>query len=186
MLVAVPSLCAVLVVAASRQGWRRAGSVTLTGTQLTGGLIDGLGLLGLAGCALLLVSGPVGRRLVGALLMLVGAGVVLTVALDSQLGEAGWAAHGVATGSTPTTPLLVPGWLALAAGAMMTVGGAVLAATAGRWPARTSRFRRGGEHPRVTAEADPREVWAALDRGEDPTAEPDGADGPRTPDEQRD
>lgn len=175
VLVAVPALCAGVVVASSQQPWRQSGAVRLTGNQLTGGLVDGLGLLGLAGCGLLLVSGRMGRRLVGVLLVLVGLGVVAGVALDSQLSEAGWAAHGVPTGSHLATPLLAAGWLAAVAGAVMAAGGAVLAVVAGRWPARTSRFSRSRnatqDRAPVTAEDDPREVWAALDRGEDPTAE---------------
>lgn len=171
VLVALPALCAVVVVVSSRQPWRQSGAVKLTGAQLTGGLVDGLGLLALAGCALLLVSRRLGRRLVGVLLVLVGLGVLAAVALDSQLSEAGWAAHGVPIGSRSSAPLLIAGRLAAVAGAAMALGGAALAVAAGRWPARTSRFTRNRDSGPVTAEDDPREVWAALDRGEDPTAE---------------
>lgn len=175
VLVGLPALCAVVVVALSRQPWRQAGAVRLTGAQLTGGLVDGLGLLGLAGCALLLVSRRLGRRLVGVLLMLVGLAVVAAVSLDSQLSEAGWAAHGVPAGSRLSTPLLIAGWWAAVAGAVMALSGAALTVAAGRWPTTASRFSRNSDPGPVTAEDDPREVWAALDRGEDPTSE-------RTPD----
>lgn len=185
-LITVPAICAVVVVAAARQSWRKAGSVAMTGTEATGGLIDGLGLLGLASCALLLVMGPVGRRVVGVLLAGVGVGTVLAVLLGSDVSAATWAAHGVATGTGLDTPLRAPGWVGLAAGAVMALAGAGLAVAARRWPARTSRFARSRDARPVAADADPREVWAAFDRGEDPTAVENPGTGPLAEGEQND
>ncbi|MDN5995785.1 Trp biosynthesis-associated membrane protein [Acidipropionibacterium jensenii] len=164
----LPALCAAVVIAASRQTWRRVGSVSLTGTEASGALVDGLGLVGLAATALLLVMGPVGRRLVGLVLVAVGLGTVLAV-LDSTVSAATWAAHGVAIGSRPEPPLHAAGRVALVAGAVMALGGAALAVAARRWPVSPSRFARNRRTPPVGPDADPRDVWAAMDRGEDPT-----------------
>lgn len=167
----LPAVCAVLVIAASRQAWRRVGAVSASGSQLTGGLVDGLGMLGLAGCALLLVTATTGRRLVGILLVLVGVATVVGIGLDSQFSAAEWARHGVATGSGSASPLLAAGWLAVVAAAVMALDGLALAVWAARWPARASRFSRTHDLRPISAEDDPRQVWAAMDRGEDPTAQ---------------
>ena len=118
----------------------------VAGTAAVGGLLllvaePGVGLVALAGvgAALLLSPGP--RRLVSAVLLLVGgvtAGAVLAGSGDRSL---------------------LPG------AALLTVAAAVAVVRSGRWPP-----PRRGERRRETHEPTDRDTWAALDRGEDPTA----------------
>ena len=118
----------------------------VAGAAAVGGLLllvaePGVGLVALAGvgAAMLLAPGP--RRLVAAVLLLVGAvtvGAVLAGAGDRSL---------------------LPG------AALLVVAAAVAVVRSGRWPP-----PRQGERDRGTREPTDRDTWAALDRGEDPTA----------------
>jgi hypothetical protein len=57
-----------------------------------------------------------------------------------------------------------------AAGAL-GVAGALLAWRGPSWPPLSGRYERGASVPDVEAASDPRDLWKALDRGEDPTGE---------------
>lgn len=170
-LMAAPAAGAALVLAVAGRAWRTVGSVSLTGDQLTGGLVQGLGLLSVAAWALLLVVGGAGRRVVGALLAVIGAGLVAVVVTSTHLSPTATGAHGVTAAAVASAPLHAPGWLAVVAAALLMAGGAALAVLAGRWPSRRSRFTRTVP-ARPEGPRDAREVWAAMDRGEDPTAGP--------------
>jgi hypothetical protein len=100
-----------------------------------------LGLVALAGVGAALLLTPGPRRVVSGVLLLVGA-----VTVGAVLAGAG-------------DQSLLPGaaLLALAAG--------VAVARSGRWPP-----PRRGERERGAREPTDRDTWAALDRGEDPTA----------------
>ena len=68
------------LVAGSRAWWRAAGtgvSVAFTGTEATGGLAQALALVALAGVLLALVLRARGRRVLGGLLLLAGAGALV-------------------------------------------------------------------------------------------------------------
>ncbi|MGA4507356.1 Trp biosynthesis-associated membrane protein [Propionibacteriaceae bacterium G1746] len=97
-----------------------------------------------AGVVVLLVVGPLGKRAVGVLLVLVA----------------------VLLGVTSLTGTLQ--WAAVTGAALALVGGVLVVVTGGWWPKRRSRFERGGRS--VTAGAAPLEVWKAMDEGFDPTA----------------
>ena len=97
-----------------------------------------------AGAIVVLVLGPVGKQVLGAL--------VVAVAL-----LAGWLALTLSPFST----------IGLIGAGLGLLGGVLMVATAGHWPARRSRFERGGEA--VGADAAPLEVWKAMDEGHDPT-----------------
>ncbi|WFE30523.1 Trp biosynthesis-associated membrane protein [Solwaraspora sp. WMMD791] len=147
--------------------------------------LPALALVGLAGAGAVLASRGLVRRLIGALLAVVGVAVL-----------AGAAA--VLVGVTPVgraaaeTASTAPHWPALAmAGALLsTAGGLVTVLRSGGWPAMGARYERtapGTTAPGATstrpaadrrATSAPRstlDTWAALDRGEDPTVD----DGPR-------
>jgi len=119
----------------------------LAAAVLGGGLLlvvePGVGLVALAGTGAALLLQPRPRRLLAALLAVVG---LVT--------------GGVAAASVE--------WLVTAGGLLLAGAGAVAAARSGRWPAP----RRGDrDRAREPAGSDsPRDTWAALDRGEDPTA----------------
>ena len=72
-----------------------------------------------------------------------------------------WAAQGVDAGA-PQVHVSAWPWVCLVAGALTILSGIGLAVLADRWPSRSAR--RTGE-----LTGDPRSVWDALDRGEDPT-----------------
>ena len=78
----------VLALMSSAQPWWRATGegvvVKFTGSQVTGGLNQALGIVALAGILLMLVLRVRGRRLVAAMLFLVGVGLVLAGALRLQ------------------------------------------------------------------------------------------------------
>jgi len=101
----------------------------------------GVGLVALAGVGAALLLSPGPRRVVSGVLLVVGGATVGAV-----LAGAG-------------DRLLLPGAVLLAAAA------AVAVLRSGRWPP-----PRRGERDRGTREPSDRDTWAALDRGEDPTA----------------
>lgn len=171
-LMAAPAAGAALALAVAGRAWRTVGSVSLTGDQLTGGLVQGLALLSVAAWALLLVVGETGRRVVGALLAAIGAGLVAVVLTSTHLSPTATGLHGVTPEAVASAPLRGPGWLAVVAAALLMAGGAGLAVLARRWPARRSRFTRTVP-ARPEGPRDAREVWAAMDRGEDPTVGPE-------------
>ena len=121
-------------------------AVGVAAAAVAGGLLllvaePGIGLVALAGvgAALLLSPGP--RRLVSAVLLLVGGGTVAAVVAGA--GDQS----------------LLPGAV------LLTLAAGVAVARSGRWPP-----PRRGERDRGAQEPTDRDTWAALDRGEDPTA----------------
>lgn len=106
----------------------------------------------LAGAGAVVAARGRARRLVGALLLVAGAGVV---------AGAAWAlAAGGAAGGWPVTCGV--------GGALVGAAGAVCAARGAGWPALGGRYeRRVPADPRAQR---PDQLWDALDRGEDPTA----------------
>jgi hypothetical protein len=143
--------------------------VTRTGGELLLWL-PALAVVGLAGAGAVLAGRGIGRRLVGALLLLVGLGVA---------GGGAYGVLGLARGGVG------PAWPALAAlgGLLAAAGGTRTAARGHTWPVMGARYERaGGTEPDAgrkvgaaggTPPGSRRtgEFWAALDRGEDPTAD---------------
>lgn len=124
--------------------------------------LPALALVGLAGAGAVLATRGWLRRLVGAVLVLLGAAV---------------AAGGLTAGFTGGVNRLWPAFC-LVGGVLMMAGGGWTALRGNRWPAMGARYERparGAGDPAVSAvtQAGPRgatDVWDALDRGEDPTA----------------
>jgi hypothetical protein len=125
-----------------------------TGADVQPWLI-GLAVVALAGTGALLATRGVARRVLGVLLALTGTGVVAGAAL---------ARAGVDPGTAgPVWPL------ACACGGVAVLAGGVLAARHGHlWSAMSARYERRPAAP-VEVETG-RDLWDALDRGEDPTA----------------
>jgi len=134
----------------------------------------GIAQLALAGA--LSIAGPVARRVLGALLVVLGAAVVLLllpVVADPASAAAG--AVGAATGVTDGSAVRsLAGSAWPAAGVVLGVAGAVAGVVvlvrAGRWSTGGRRFRQQGEAP--ARAADPVSEWDALTRGGDPTDDP--------------
>ena len=142
------------------------GTAAAAATRPTGAslapLTVGVGLLGLAGVAGLLATRGTGRRVVGAVLAVAGlaAGVVTVVQAHRVAG----AVVTVTTSLSVTLQATAWPWLALV-GALLVGGAGGLAAWDGaRWGRLSTRYDAVGATPAAG------DLWAALDRGEDPTA----------------
>ncbi|MFD6228651.1 TIGR02234 family membrane protein [Streptomyces sp. NPDC060232] len=150
------------------------------------GLPAALAIVGLAALVAVFAVRGKSRLLVSGLLALSGLGAALSAlfgsdgrsALDAQAARttADSAAH--VAGLTQTTWPYVT-----AAGAVLILAAGLLALRFGRgWPSMGGRYERDGRpRPRAVAAVDPdrpEDLWKALDRGEDPTADP-GSDRTR-------
>ncbi|HKA69690.1 MAG TPA: Trp biosynthesis-associated membrane protein [Actinomycetes bacterium] len=179
-----------LVLLAAGQPWASAVTsgvagpvaVTATGAEIVP-LVPGLAVLALAGSVALLATRRTGRRLVGAILAVAGAGIVAATiagfaAPDPALREAA----GVATGRIGAAVSDVAGtgwpWLALAGGLVVLAVGLAAAVAGPRWSVMSSRYERGAEpaaaggQDAAAAATDPSagsDTWIAQDKGIDPT-----------------
>lgn len=164
---------------ASGRPWATLAGSGVSGRQLTE-LPYALGLVGLAGTVAVLAAGRWLRPVVGALLVLAGAGAAVA---STQAWRHPRAAD-VGTVSTHplarTSHLATTGWpaVALAAAVLLAVAGGLVLWRGARWPGMGRRYEAPGARrppPRDPVAA----AWEALDRGEDPTvatsAEDDGA-----------
>lgn len=125
------------------------GVAAVAGMVGSSGSARALAVLALATAPALFAVPPAGRTLLG--LLLVAAAVA--VAAGTQRDAATWTSAGA-----------------------LVVAGALVAWRGRSWPALPGRYERGGTPPPPTVTAsDPRDLWKALDRGEDPT----GGDLPR-------
>ena len=167
-----------LALVGSAQPWWRADSqgavVKFSGTQATTGLSQALAIVALAGTLLLLVLRTRGRRVVGALLLLVGAALAIVgglrlqpsaEAVRSQVREVSLAdAFQVSATAWP--------WVFALSGVLVAAGAVMTITTAGRWPSGSDRFQPGSSKAVVSTSDDPAELWKAMDVGVDPTADP--------------
>ncbi|SDU89317.1 trp region conserved hypothetical membrane protein [Microlunatus sagamiharensis] len=176
------------LVAGSRSWWRASGTgvdVGFSGTETTAGLAQALALVVLAGALLGLVLRARGRRVLGVLLALAGAGAVV-VGLDRPRPASGTVESRVLEVSLADQFALVgTAWpfVYAAAGALVLAAALLMAVTAPRWPTRAARFERPGQEGQAgsTPSArsdDPATLWRSLDRGVDPTLDPTPDQGP--------
>ncbi|MFI5101691.1 MAG: Trp biosynthesis-associated membrane protein, partial [Actinomycetes bacterium] len=144
----------------------------LTGTEVATA-VGPLAVLAMAGAFGLFATRGWVRRVLGVLLALAGAGMI--VAAAQVLSGPRQASAGALTRQSvdavtaaEATYTVSWWWPALAAlgGALVLAAGVGAAARSGGWPAMGSRFDAPTRAPE-RARTDP---WAALDRGEDPTA----------------
>lgn len=175
----------VLLVAAGRSwavvdlpgtGLLPARAVGVPGSELVPGL-QALGLVGLAGVVAVAATRGAGRIVVGVVLAVVGAGVLaLTAGVLSDLTSAALDTAAVRdAGGTSQGSVDGTGWPAFAAvGGLLLAGAGLLVAVRGRrWAVLSRRY----DAPAARSEAPAptsgpvaeRELWEALDRGEDPT-----------------
>jgi uncharacterized membrane protein (TIGR02234 family) len=170
------------LVAGAQPWWRAVGegvSVKFSGTDATAGLSQALAVVVLAGTLLALVLRARGRRVVGALLALAGAGGALLGALRPR-PSAGAVRSQVREVSLADQFALDPTawpWVFALSGVVVLGAATLMLATAGRWPVRTARFDRSptAAAGRLPDLDDPAAVWRSLDSGVDPTVGPDEA-----------
>ncbi len=152
--------------------------VTATGHDVSG-LPTALGLLAIAAGLALLATRRLGRMATGALLVAAGA-VTTAVAVQAAADPAAAVAPRVAaaTGGMATTAsgATATGWMILTAvgGVLVVLGGAFTVLRGRSWPRMSARYERDSAD-RVVAvgsRGTPRELWSALDRGDDPTIGP--------------
>jgi uncharacterized membrane protein (TIGR02234 family) len=176
-----------LAVTITRQPPLPPATAAVTGSQAAP-LVPACGLLLLAAAlALVAVRGP-GRLLVG-LLVAVAGGVLGLSGVRALTGGLDAAAAGtdvVGIGDARVTGSVVVGWPALTvlAGLLAVLAGLLAVVRGRRWPGMSRRYERTGPGtvpagaPRSrsarpqTAEDRHQAAWKALDRGEDPTADP--------------
>ncbi len=149
--------------------------VPVLGSDLAPG-VRALGLVALAGVIAVPATRRWGRAVVGGLLALVGAGVVVAAvgvladlagaAQDTAAVREAGAAGGSTTGTLWPYACALGGLVVLAAGLVVAVRGRGWAALGRRYDAPAAQaVRPAGE----------RDIWEALDRGDDPTAaDPEG------------
>jgi uncharacterized membrane protein (TIGR02234 family) len=150
--------------------------VAVDGTDLAPGL-RALGLLGLAGVPALAASRGRGRLLVGLVVLLTGLGVlaVTTRLLISGLGDLALLTAAVRDAGTPDgVATATTGWPVVAAlgGLLLAAGGLLVMVRGPRWAALGRRYDAPAPEPAPDAAVAvaERDLWEALDRGEDPTA----------------
>lgn len=163
------------VVAAAQPWWRATGdgvAVAFSGTEATAGLSQALAVVVLAGWVLILVLRARGRRVLAAVLTLAGVGMLVTgvwrprpstAAVLTQVREVSLIDQ-FALAGTPWP------WIYACAGLLVTAAAVLVVHTAARWPS-VDRFERTGPAaPAVSSDADPADVWRAMDAGVDPTS----------------
>jgi len=167
-----------LLVTGAQPWWRASGegvSVAFSGTETTAGLSQALGMVALAGWLLVLVLGTRGRRVVGLLLALTGAGAALVGTLGLRPSEAAVRTQVREVSLADQFGLVATGWAYgyAAMGLLVAAGGVLVVLTAPRWPVRADRFaRQAAVAAATTAADDSADVWRAQDAGLDPTVAP--------------
>jgi uncharacterized membrane protein (TIGR02234 family) len=113
-----------------------------------------------------------GRRIIGALLVLVGIGLAVVGGLGVRpsADAIGSQVHGVSLPDTLSATVWP--WIFVASGVLVAVGAVLTMITAGTWPSRSDRFRPGSSRSEGPASDDPAELWKAMDAGVDPTTDP--------------
>lgn len=149
--------------------------VAATGDDLSAG-VTALGLTALAGALALVATRRTARRLVGVLLVAAGAGAAVYAFGERGASHAGRVladkagAKGIASGTVD--PHLAPWWaLAAFGGVLVALAGLVAVVRGAAWPGMSSRYEnaaaKGAARGADTGSA--KDLWDALDRGEDPT-----------------
>lgn len=164
--------------------------VTAAGNDLTAG-VTALGLTALAGGLALFATRRLARRLVGVLLVAAGAGTAAYALGERGAGRAARvladkaAGRGVASG---TLDVHLASWwlLAVLGGVLVALAGVAAVLRGGSWPGMSSRYEntaaKGAARSAGADTGSSKDLWDALDRGEDPT-EDQAEDQPEGPTE---
>lgn len=144
-------------------------SVDVDGADLAPGL-RALGLLGLAGVPALAASRGRGRRVVGLVVLLTGAGAVAVTArlVAAGLGDRALLTAAVRDAGEGATSSTAWPYVTVLGGLLLLASGLLVMLRGPRWAALGRRYDAPAPPPeRPVGE---RDLWEALDRGEDPTA----------------
>ena len=165
------------LVGSAQPWWRAVGegvAVKFSGTQATGGLSQALAIVALAGTLLMLALRTRGRRVIGALLLLVGAGigVVGGLRLQPSAGAVRSQMREVSLADAFHVSATVWPWVFALSGMLVAAGAVLTIITARTWPSGSDRFQPGSSKAAVGTSDDPTELWKAMDVGVDPTADP--------------
>ncbi|MEU8823853.1 TIGR02234 family membrane protein [Streptomyces sp. NPDC048636] len=185
------ALGAALVLLATSRTWAEGTASVAQGTlpqrangeDITG-LPGALAVVGLAALVAVFAVRRVGRVVVSGLLALTGAGIVVASALGASdkaaLEEKASKATGFTDSAIHDVAYTPWPWVALAGGALLLLAGLLALGYGRHWPAMSGRYERSGTEGRTRARRGarpapdpdrPEELWKALDRGEDPTAQ---------------
>ena len=163
---------ALALIGSGQPWWRAAGEgvvLKFSGTQATGGLSQALAVVALAGTLLMLALRTRGRRIIGALLVLVGAGLAVVGGLGLRPSADAISSQVHEVTMADTLSATVWPWIFLGSGVLITIGAVLTIITAGTWPSRSDRFRPGSGSSEDPDSGDPTELWKAMDAGVDPT-----------------
>jgi uncharacterized membrane protein (TIGR02234 family) len=169
-----------LALVGSAQPWWRADGqgvvVKLTGTQATTGLSQTLAIVALVGTLLLLVLRTRGRRVIGALLLLVGAAIAIVGAVRLRPSAEAVRSHVREVSLTDAFQLTatVWPWVFALSGVLVAGGGVLTMITVPEWPSASDRFQIGLAKPDGSGPDDSAELWKAMDAGVDPTTDARG------------
>jgi uncharacterized membrane protein (TIGR02234 family) len=165
------------LVGSAQPWWRAVGEgvvVKFSGAQATGGLSQALAIVALAGTLLMLALPTRGRRVMGALLLPVGAGIAVAGgfrlqpsadAIRNQVREVSLAdAFGLTATAWP--------WIFAFSGVLLAAGALLTMTSAATWPSGSDRFQPGSSKAGVSASDDPAGLWKVMDVGVDPTTDP--------------
>lgn len=147
----------------------------ISGADLVPG-VRALGLVALAGVVAIPASRRWGRPVVGVVLLLAGAGTVAAALLGDLPGAALTSDVVREAGGAQGESAQLTAWPALCAlgGALVAAAGLLVAIRGRRWASLGRRYEPPAARADAPAPAE-RDLWEALDRGEDPTAADPGA-----------
>lgn len=157
--------------------------VAASGNDLSAG-VTALGLTALAGGLALFATQRLARRLVSVLLIAAGIGAAVYAFGERGTSHASHvladkaAAKGFAPGSVSAH--MASWWIiAVFGGVLVTLAGVAALIRGAAWPGMSSRYENAGSKTTVRAAdtGSSKDLWDALDRGEDPT-DPTGASAP--------
>ena len=178
-------LGALAVVAGAAVPWYSAdGLVNFSGTDITGGVAQALGVAVLAGVLLMLTLRSTGRRIVAVLVAVIALIGLLTMPLQQPDSAEVFTELRKHTLTDSYQLQLVGGNIVYAAGCLLVLAGSMIVLLrAQRWPQRASRFERNAAGKGALLPADPEAeidtnaVWKSIDAGEDPTVAADDPAG---------
>lgn len=164
-----------VAVATAGRSWAQASLVAATGTS-THATVSGhvvapalspLGLAELALAAATVASRGFVRRVVGVLVVAMGSAVVAVAAHGHAALPGALVRRAFAVQPAGVHPDISVWWVvAVSAGVVSALAGALTVALARRWPAMSARYETPAARGRGDVAA---AAWDALDRGEDPT-----------------
>lgn len=204
LLIATTAGCGVLALGTATQTWavvavRALAAPLPVGGQAAAPAIAPVAVTVLAAAGALSIAGPVARRVLGVVLLLLGAGIAalgIPVVVDPLAAVRGAVTAATGQGGERAVADAVDhvgasAWPAVAvvAGVAVAVTGALVLWRAGHWPAGGRRYRAqpaaavppgsdSGPASSGPDSLDPIDEWDALTRGADPTVRSSGARAP--------